>query len=49
MATDVFKVPDNESNIFQDLRVIKALPTFIFARAGIRLATKPPGSPVLHT
>jgi lycopene beta-cyclase len=47
--TDVFRFLDNESNIYQDLKVIKALPAFIFVRAAIRQATKPPGSPVLHT
>jgi lycopene beta-cyclase len=48
-VSDVFRFLDNESSLIQDLRVIRALPTLIFAKAAIQQATKPPGSPVLHT
>ena len=48
-VTDVFRFLDNESTLWQDLKVIKVLPTGIFARAAVRQATKPPGSAVPHT
>jgi lycopene beta-cyclase len=46
---DVFRFLDNESNLIQDLKVISSLPARVFAKAAIEQATKPPGSPVLHT
>ena len=47
--TDVFRFLDNESTLVGDLKVIKVLPTRIFAAAAFRQATKPPGSTVPHT
>ncbi|MHA4843844.1 lycopene cyclase family protein [Flavitalea antarctica] len=46
---DVFRFLDNESSLAQDLTVIRALPVLTFAKAAVQQATKPPGSPVLHT